>query len=204
MLDHGKSIEQCRRAIALGFTDVMYDGSALPLEQNIANTRALVREAHAAGVGVEAELGQVGSGKDYQSFGGQRRGFTDPAQVERFVTESGVDMLAVAFGTAHGAYHGTPRLDLELLAEIRRRTDVPLVMHGGTGLTPEQFRAAIAAGIVKINVATDLVHSAGAAIRTAAGAQDATFFSVVKALRAALAERCTHYIDLFGAAGKGV
>ena len=133
MLDHGSSLEQCMRAIHLGFTDVMFDGSKLPYEENLATTKAIVRAAHAVGVKVEAELGHVGSGNEYQNFGGQRKGFTDPAAAERFAAETGVDFLAVAIGTAHGVYVGDPQIDLELLAEVRRRVSVPLVLHGGSG-----------------------------------------------------------------------
>ena len=133
---------------------------ACPLEENIANTRRVVAAAHAAGVGVEAELGHVGMGDQYDSEGRRGIGFTDPANVERFVEQTGVDFLAIAFGTAHGFYNGEPHLDLDLLSEIRRRVDVPLVMHGGTGLSDEQFRAAIAAGINKINFATSIMNSA--------------------------------------------
>jgi fructose-bisphosphate aldolase class II len=203
MLDHGQSFEQCMRAIAYGFTDVMYDGSSLPLDENIANTRAVVRAAHAVGVHVEAELGHVGIGTEYRTYGGQRKGFTDPAAVERFVAETSVDYLAVAFGTAHGLYEGEPDLDLELLREIRARVDIPLVMHGGTGLSTEQFRAAIAEGIAKINVATDLFVTAGRRLIAAAAAEDASYFGLGEVVTEAVRERCSHYIELFGAAGKG-
>lgn len=202
MLDHGVSFEQCIRAIVLGFTDVMFDGSRLPLEENIAQTRLVVRAAHAVGVAVEAELGHVGSGKEYQSFGAQRLGFTDPALVERFVAETGVDMLAVAIGTAHGVYQGDPQLDLDLLREIRRRVEIPLVMHGGSGLSNEQFRAAIANGIAKVNVATELFMTSAQRIAAAARGGDSSYFDVNRIAAAAFQERCGFYIDLFGASGK--
>src|SRR5512133_1882112 len=108
MLDHGASVEQCLEVIEYGYTDVMYDGSKLPIEENIANTRKVVAAAHARGVAVEAELGHVGMGDTYDTFGGQRSGFTDPAVVEYFVNETGVDFLAIAFGNAHGFYKGEP------------------------------------------------------------------------------------------------
>ena len=135
MLDHGLSFEHCIKALRAGFSDVMFDGSRLPLEENIAETKAVVRAAHAVGACVEAELGHVGSGRDYQTFGALRLGFTDPDTVERFVAETGVDMLAVAVGTAHGLYQGDPQLDLELLAAIHARVDIPLALHGGSGVT---------------------------------------------------------------------
>jgi len=202
MLDHGASFEQCIRAIALGFTDVMFDGSKLPLEENIAQTKLVVRAAHAVGVAVEAELGHVGSGQEYQSFGAQRMGFTDAATVEKFATETGVDFLAVAIGTAHGVYQGEPHLDLALLAAIRQRVGIPLVMHGGSGLSDAQFRSAIETGIAKVNVATDLFMTSARRITEAARAKDLSYFDVPRIAAATFKERCSFYIDLFGASGK--
>ncbi len=202
MLDHGRSLEQCIQAIRYGFTDVMYDGSQLPLEENIANTRQVVRAAHAVGVGVEAELGHVGMGNEYKSYGARRKGFTRPEDVEKFVAETGVDFLAVAVGTAHGLYAGDPCLDLELLGEIRACVEIPLVMHGGTGLTPEQFRGAIAGGISKINVATDLFVTAGKRLVEAAQNERASYFSLNKIAVETFQECCGYYLDLFGAVGK--
>ncbi len=202
MLDHGRSLEQCILAIRYGFTDVMYDGSQLPLEENIANTRLVVRAAHAVGVCVEAELGHVGMGNEYESYGAKRKGFTRPEDVERFAAETGVDFLAVAVGTAHGLYTGDPCLDLDLLREIRACVEIPLVMHGGTGLTPEQFRSAIAGGISKINVATDLFVTAGKRMAEAARDERASYFSLNKTAVEAFQERCEYYLELFGTAGK--
>jgi fructose-bisphosphate aldolase, class II len=161
LLDHGASLERCAQAIRYGCTDVMFDGSKLPLEENLARTRVIVRAAHAAGVGVEAELGHVGEASDLDQHAEQRDGLTDPAEAADFVRETGVDYLAIAIGTAHGIYRGEPKLALDLLREIRRRVDVPLVLHGGTGLGGEQLQEAIASGIAKINVSTDLFVSAG-------------------------------------------
>jgi ketose-bisphosphate aldolase len=201
MLDHGSSFEQCMRAIHLGFTDVMLDCSKLPIEENIAQTKAVVRAAHAVGVAVEAELGHVGSGSEYQEFGGKRKGFTQPGDVERFVAETDVDFLAVAIGTAHGLYAGEPNLDLELLAEIRRRVDTPLVLHGGTGLSTVQFQSAIAHGIAKINVATDLFVTTGRRM-TQAAAPDSSYFSLTRCAVESFQERCEHYLSIFGASGQ--
>jgi fructose-bisphosphate aldolase class II len=203
ILDHGADFEHCIKAISLGFTDVMYDGSQLPLEENIANTRLVVRAAHAAGCGAEAELGHVGRGNEYDVFGGKRKGFTDAATVERFVAETGVDFLAVAIGTAHGLYKGDPSLDLELLADIRRRVDIPLVLHGGTGLSEEQYRSAIAGGISKINIFTDLAITAGKQMCEVASGEKPSYFSIGDAAREAFRVRCGYFIDLFGATGKG-
>jgi fructose-bisphosphate aldolase class II len=199
MLDHGSGLQQCLEALKLGFTDVMFDGSTLPLEENMAITRRLVTAAHAKGAGVEAELGHVGTGGEYAGYGGIGKGFTDPDQVELFVKETNVDMLAIAVGTAHGTYQGEPRLDLGLLARIRQRTDIPLVLHGGSGLSEDQFKAAIAAGISKINIATDLVKTAGASLARAARESD-SFFKITQALHATIRERCEYYLELFGGA----
>ena len=202
MLDHGASFEQCIRAISLGFTDVMFDGSKLPLEENIAQTKLVVRAARAVGVAVEAELGHVGSGQEYLDFGAKRLGFTDPATVEKFVTETGVDFLAVAIGTAHGVYQGEPKLDIDLLRAIRQRVEIPLVMHGGSGLSDVQFRSAVENGIAKINVATELFMTSARRITDAARAKDLTYFDTSRIAAAAFRERCSFYIDLFGQSGK--
>jgi fructose-bisphosphate aldolase class II len=202
MLDHGTSFEQCIRAIALGFTDVMYDGSMLPVEENIANTRLVVRAAHARGIGAEAELGHVGMGSDYGTFGAQRRGFTDPAAVERFVAETGVDFLAVAIGNAHGVYQGEPHLDMGLLKEIRKRVDIPLVLHGGSGLSEEQFKTAIQAGISKVNIATDLLMRAADQVKNTIQSSKESYFDIITALKDAVREGCEYYLDVFGASRK--
>jgi len=202
ILDHGSSYEHCIKALALGFSDVMYDGSKLSLDENIATTRLVVRAAHAVGACAEAELGHVGGGHEYDVFGGQGKGFTDPATVERFVAETGVDSLAVAIGTAHGVYKGEPKLNLELLDEIRRRVDIPLVLHGGSGLSDEQFRSAVVHGVSKINIFTDLSLAAGARMIEAAKGEKASYFAVIEAARAAFQERCAFFLDLFGATGK--
>ena len=202
MLDHGASVEQCLEVLEYGFTDVMYDGSSLPLEENIANTRQVVEAAHAVKAGVEAELGHVGLGDEYQGFGGQGAGFTDPEVVEQFVKETGVDFLAIAFGNAHGLYKGEPRLDLDLVAEIRKRVDVPLVMHGGTGISDEQFRAAIPAGICKVNYFTNIGLSAVENMRTLSAQPGVTMMDVQQGARQAYHEWGKRLYDVFGTSGR--
>lgn len=201
-LDHGDSFERCIQALHLGFTDVMYDGSRLSIEDNIATTRMVVRAAHAVGAGVEAELGHVGYGSDYDTYGARREGFTKPEDVERFVEETGVDFLAIAIGSAHGQYKGTPELDYELLAEISRRVDIPLVMHGGSGLSDEQFQTAIANGISKVNIFTDLALTASARLIEVARGENPNLMTMTNAIREGFRERCEHYLDVFGATGK--
>jgi len=203
MLDHGGSVEQCLKAVSYGFTDVMYDGSQLSLAENIASTKAVVEAAHAKGVGIEAELGHVGSGSEYRTFGALRKGFTDPDAVGEFVAATGADCLAVAIGTAHGLYDGEPHLDLDLLQAIRERVRIPLALHGGTGCPEDQLRAAIAKGISKINVATDLFLTAGKHLVEAARTRDVSYFDLSRIAIDTFRERCGHYLDLFGAAGKG-
>lgn len=202
MLDHGESLEQCRQAMAWGFTDVMFDGSSLPFAENLAVTQAVVQAARAGNVGVEAELGHVGSGSEYGSYGAKRLGFTDPLDAEQFARQSGVDMLAVAIGTAHGVYQGDPHLDLDLLREIQARVTTPLVLHGGSGLSPEQFRAAIAGGIAKINVATEFYLTSGQRLAEAARAGEASYFKLAQVATDSMRERSMYYLDLFGGSGK--
>jgi ketose-bisphosphate aldolase len=201
MLDHCASYIQCIKAIRFGFTDVMFDGSSLPFEENLRIT-SLVREAaHAVGVGVEAELGHVGLGAEYE-VGEARAHFTQPEMVQEFVSASGVDFLAVAFGTAHGNYKTSPQLDLDLLAQLNAVSTVPLVMHGGSGLSEDQFKGAIQGGIAKINVATHIFNEIEA--RTAQSAADGktNLFAIEGIIRASFRELCTYYLQLFSAAGQ--
>jgi fructose-bisphosphate aldolase class II len=202
MLDHGASFEQCVKALSYGFTDVMYDGSSLSLEENITATSMVVRAAHAVGAAVEAELGHVGEGHTYQAFGAKGEGFTDPETVERFIEETGVDLLAIAIGTAHGQYAGEPKISLDLLAKIRERVDIPLVLHGGSGLTDEQYKASISKGISKINIFTDLSLEAKRRIIQTAQTDGASYFDLMAQIRPAFRDRCEYYLDVFGATGK--
>lgn len=148
-LDHGQSMETCVRAIRLGFNSVMFDGANLPYEENVSITREVARIAKAAGVDVEAELGKVGnSGVDTADV------FTDVKQSQDYVRQTGVDALAVAIGNLHGHYVATPHLNIERLTEIHEANKLPLVLHGGSGTSVEDFKACIHNGICKINVAT--------------------------------------------------
>ncbi|MHB1318315.1 MAG: class II fructose-bisphosphate aldolase [Anaerolineae bacterium] len=202
-LDHGESFERCIQALRYGFTDVMFDGSRLPLDENIAITKMVVKAAHAVGAGVEAEIGHVGQGSQYDSFGSQREGFTKPEDAERFVAETGVDILAIAIGSAHGQYKGEPKLDYELLAEIHARIPgLPLVMHGGSGLSDEQFQTAIARGISKVNIFTDLAMAATAAVKAVAATEQGNIMGMSNAFRQAFQTRCEHYLDIFGTTNK--
>lgn len=165
-LDHGRSIETCIRAVREGFTSVMFDGAELPLEENAEQTRLVVRLAHAAGVDVEAELGRVGD----TGFGGEGTAaaaadvFTDVEESARFIARTGTDALAIAIGNLHGRYTATPRLNIARLREIHARNAVPLVLHGGSGTSEEDFKACIRNGICKINVATAIQIAAAEAV----------------------------------------
>lgn len=152
-LDHGLSFQTCARAIRLGATSVMIDGSALPLEENIRVTREVVRMAKAFGVNVEAELGKVGN-TDTEEGKNDTNTFTDVEESIRFVQETGVEALAVSIGNLHGKYTATPLLNIQRLKEIKERNPIPLVLHGGTGTSEEDFKACVHNGISKINVAT--------------------------------------------------
>jgi fructose-bisphosphate aldolase class II len=151
-LDHATSRELVTEALRLGFTSVMFDGSTLPDEQNRAQTREVVAECHAAGVAVEAELGEIG-GKDGVHAPGAR---TDPRDAARFVADTGVDALAVAVGTSHAMTERTAALDLDLIGAIRGQVPVPLVLHGSSGVDDDGLAAAVRAGMTKVNIATHL------------------------------------------------
>ena len=150
-LDHGQSFETCARAIKLGFGSVMFDGAGLPFEQNVATTAAVTRMAKGMGVDIEAELGKVGDvGVDDDKIDV----FTDVEESAEFIARTGVDALAVAIGNQHGHYVATPQLNIERLKELHARNRMPLVLHGGSGTSVEDFKACIHNGICKINVAT--------------------------------------------------
>lgn len=155
-LDHGTSFEQTMLCIKHGFSSVMFDGSAHPLEENIALTRKVVEVAKAMGVSVEGELGKIGGTEDDISVSERDAMFTDPEEARRFVAETGVDALAVAIGTAHGPYKGEPKLDFDRLERIQRITNIPLVLHGASGVPADSIRRAVSLGICKINIDTDL------------------------------------------------
>ena len=155
-LDHGTDFEQVMQCIRHGFSSVMIDGSRFPLEENIAFTKKVVEIAHMVGVTVEAELGKIGGTEDHITVDEKDATFTDPQEAKRFVEETGVDYLAIAVGTAHGVYKGVPKLDYDRITEIRNAIDVPLVLHGSSGVPYESLEKAISLGICKINIDTDI------------------------------------------------
>lgn len=153
-LDHGDSFELAVRAVKEGYTSVMIDGSKLPFEENIALTKRVVSVAGPNGIPVEAELGKVGGKEDDLEAVADTN--TDPMEAKEFVEKTGIDSLAVAIGTAHGFYVGTPVLDKERLSAIRAVVDIPLVLHGASGLSDDDVRDCVRRGICKVNFATEL------------------------------------------------
>lgn len=197
--DHGLTFERCMEALQLGFTSVMYDGSAKPHDQNIAETREMVRIAHAFGASVEGEIGHVGSAENPEEAA--EATYTTVEEAVHFAHATGVDALAIAIGTAHGVYKAKPKLALERLREIRSAVDVPLVLHGGSGLSDEDFRSAIAGGIAKINIFTDLCV-AGMAAMGLAQAKGMDYLAARNAKVAAIQAAVERKMRLFGCAGK--
>ncbi|WP_042820788.1 ketose 1,6-bisphosphate aldolase [Yersinia wautersii] len=164
-LDHGLHFEAVVRALRLGFSSVMFDGSTLEYEENVRQTREVVKMCHAVGVSVEAELGAVGGDEGGALYGEvDSNKFTDPAIARDFVDRTGIDALAVAIGNAHGKYKGEPKLDFARLAAIHQQTGLPLVLHGGSGISDTDFRRAISLGIHKINFYTGMSQAALAAV----------------------------------------
>lgn len=154
-LDHGSSFELAQHAFLAGYTSIMIDGSQKEFEENIAMTQSVVELCHAGGIPVEAELGKVG-GKEDDLDGGAGNGYTVPEEAAEFVQRTNVDFLAVAIGTAHGVYKGIPKLDLPRISRIRELVDIPLVLHGTSGVPDDTVRECIARGMCKVNYATDL------------------------------------------------
>lgn len=189
-LDHGSSMEACIRAIRLGFTSVMLDASAEDYETNVRATDQIVRLAHSVGVTVEAELGHIFSSnmglaespeeaETLDSYESADVVYTDPATAKDFVERTEVDVLAIAFGTTHGIYTKKPVLDLDRITKIRQAIDIPFVMHGGSGLSKEEFQTAIQNGIRKINYYTYMTLAGGKAVKEAMdqkGADENVFF----------------------------
>lgn len=162
-LDHGSELAMIKQALDLGFTSVMYDGSLLPFEQNVANTKMVVEIAEGYGASVEAEIGAMGAGEGTTGVCEGR--YTDPDEAQKFVELTGVDALACSFGTVHGLYAAEPNLDFERISEIRSKTGIPVVMHGGSGVSEPDFKECISRGVRKINYYTYAAKAAGAAVK---------------------------------------
>ena len=152
--DHGLTFDRCIEALKLGFSSIMFDGSAGDNEENLRNTREIVKIAHSMGVTVEGEIGHVGQAETEDNAATDM--YTTVTEAQGFIANTGVDALAIAIGTAHGAYKSKPKLDIERLKEIRANLETPLVLHGGSGLSDDDFKNTIREGIAKVNIFTDL------------------------------------------------
>lgn len=196
--DHGLTFEKCMEALQLGFTSIMYDCSTAGYEENVAQVAEMVRICHAMNVTVEGELGHVGDNEGEGHPENPSDYYTDPTMAEDFVKRTGVDALAVAVGNAHGDYKFPPKLDFDRIAEIFSRTGTPLVLHGGSGLSDEDFRIAVGKGICKINIFTDIDKAGKAGIEEGLAAGAKTMMGLIPYEIAAMKKVVANKIRLFG------
>ncbi len=198
--DHGTEYGKILRAMQAGFSSVMYDGSALTYEENVRCTREISHAAHALNISVEAELGHVGSGDDIDCDDHTGM-YTDPEVVNDFIRRTDIDALAVAIGTAHGVYKAKPRLDIDRLKKIYELSEKPLVLHGGSGLSDEDFRATIDNGIRKINICTELCGALYDSYQNSYH-KGYSFEKMLTAAKDSVKETVKSKMRLFGSSGK--
>ncbi len=198
MWDHGRSFEIVHNAYVHGMNALMRDASKLSFEENIAETKRVVDFYHPRGIPVEAELGHVGDPGDYEAVMASYD-YTDPSQAAEFVERTGCDALAVAIGNVHGPYSTTPRIAFDVLEAVRDAVDVPLVLHGASGIPDEDVKRAVGLGVAKVNIHAELGMAAMDAIR-----EDLTtnFVNTQLRVRAALKQRALEKIELLGATGR--
>ena len=206
-LDHGETIEYLKKALDLGFTGVMYDGSVLPYEENLENTQKVVEMAHKYGASVEAELGSMGkresgTGEDGAGADDETKIYTDPLLAAKFVSATGIDALACSFGTTHGIYLKEPKLDFDVVKNVRSMTgNIPVVMHGGSGVSTEDYYEAVDAGVRKINYFTYMDKSGGnAAAEYISGLKEGEpifFSSIFMAARQAMKDNVKGAMSVF-------
>lgn len=197
--DHGLTFDRCMQALKLGFTSIMFDGSLGDEAQNIAETAEVVKIAHSFGATVEGEIGHVGEAATGDNS--VTDSYTTPQEAEDFIKKTGVDALAVAIGTAHGAYKEKPRLDIERLKEIRATVDTPLVLHGGSGLSDDDFRNTVREGIAKVNIFTDLCNAGISAMKE--GTEKGLSYLEIRDMKVqAIKEVVKNKIRLFGSENK--
>lgn len=202
-LDHGQSFETCARAIRLGFNSVMFDGACLPFEENVRITSDVVRMSKAAGVDVEAELGKVGDTGEGIGEALTADVFTDVEESTLFIEKTGIDALAIAIGNLHGNYIATPQLNIQRLKEIRERNSLPLVLHGGSGTSEEDFKACVHNGIAKINVATAIQMAITKKIEAyLAVSKKPNYIDMKWCMIEASEETAAYHLQLFESAGK--
>lgn len=204
-LDHGKDLDMIRKCIDTGWTSVMIDGSDKPFAENLRITRQVNDWANAAGVGVEAEIGEIGGVEEDIVVAEDDAGLTDPAEAEAFCKQLELAAFAGAIGTAHGYYRGTPEVRFDLIEDINRRTRVPMALHGGTGLDDTVYARAIELGCAKINISTALKHVfIDSFVEHKAGnPKDYEPLSYITAQRTALCALFAEKIRQFGGAGRG-
>lgn len=203
-LDHGLKKETCLKALELGFTSIMYDCSTDPYEENVKKVREMADIAHSYGATIEGELGHIGgteggAGADETDAS---KFYTDPEQAKDFVERTKVDALAIAVGTAHGAYKLPPKLDFARIEKIANTIDVPLVLHGGSGLTDYDFKTAIEKGISKVNIFTDINIAAVEAEFRAFTDMNKGLIDLIPAAVEAIKKACIKKMELFGSCGK--
>lgn len=177
--DHGLTYERCMEAIELGFTSIMYDCSTEDYETNVRKVAEMVAICHAKGITVEGELGHVGDNEGAGKLENPSDYYTDPAMAEDFVKRTGVDSLAVAVGNAHGDYKFPPKLDFERISAIAKATGVPLVLHGGSGLSDEDFKLAVKRGVCKVNIFTDIDKAGKAGVEEGIAAGEKTMMGLI-------------------------
>ena len=197
--DHGLTFDRCMEALQLGFSSVMFDGSAGDYQKNIADTREIVKIAHAFGATVEGEIGHVGQADQEDNDATDL--YTRVDEAVEYLNATGVDALAVSIGTAHGAYKSKPKLDFDRLTDLSAALPVPLVLHGGSGLSDDDFRRSIACGIAKVNIFTDLCLAGNKAMAEGLAAGEA-YLTIrnrkVDYIKRAVMEK----MELFGCVGK--
>ena len=198
-LDHGLTFNRCIEALKLGFSSVMFDGSAYEWDENIRNTNEMVKIAHAFGASVEGEIGHVGLAATGDNSDTDE--YTTPKEAFDYIKATGVDALAVAIGTAHGAYKTKPKLDINRLHEIAMTVTTPLVLHGGSGLSDEDFRNTIKNGLAKVNIFTDLCIAGSTAMKRASEA-GLDYLTTREVKKRAIKEAVKHKIELFGSTNK--
>lgn len=197
--DHGLTFERCLEALQLGFSSVMFDGSAKPYGQNIEETKEIVKIAHAFGASVEGEIGHVGEAA--QGDESLENMYTTVAEAKEYLENTGVDALAVAIGSAHGVYKKKPKLNIERLKEIADAVSVPLVLHGGSGLSDDDFKNTIREGIAKVNIFTDLCLAGERAMKD--GAEKKLGYLETRNLKVEnIKEAVKHKMSLFGSVNK--
>lgn len=200
--DHGLTFEKCMEAMKLGFSSIMYDCSTASYEENLDRVAGMVRICHAMGVTVEGELGHVGDNEGAGKLENPSDYYTDPAVAADFVRRTGVDALAVAVGNAHGDYRFPPKLDFERITAIREATGTPLVLHGGSGLSDDDFREAVRRGVCKINIFTDLDKAGKAGIEEGLKKGAASMMGLIPYEIEAMKEVVRNKIGLFGSTGR--